>query len=327
MKDNLVVFLEKFNVPERLKNQIYKILNEEEIILLNCLADGEERISDIIDRFPSVEFSFIESLYKRGYLIKQLKKSGIHYKSSTFDQILKRFVNHSPKYQKLSDEEKIQFQECINGLYLEKMRASKKPVYRVVPIGKTIQDKRQLIPYHQAVYYLKTTSSLTLIDCICRTTFNRCDKPRKVCLALGEQAEFFINRGIGEKISVRRGLDILDMAEKSGLVHSIDNKDNPNFLCHCCECCCVFVQGLKKHGIFTSIGKSGFVAILDSELCNQCGICFETCIFGAISDEKESIRFDKNKCFGCGLCAYFCPQEAINLILQKNENRVERKNV
>ncbi len=322
MNEKYLIFIEKFKVPEKIRTHIQKILSEDEILVLNYLADREEKISNITSKFPQLKPSLIESLYKKGYLTRNLKKGQNYYKSNTFDQILKRFVNHNPKYKELSDEERIGFQECISGIYLKRMRASKKPLYRVVPIGETIQDKRQLIPYYQAIHYLQEASALALIDCICRTTFNRCNKPRNVCLALGEQAEFFIDRGLGKEIDIRRGQEILDIAEENGLVHSINNIENPNFLCNCCECCCVFVQALKKLGIFASIGRSGFFALLDEELCNQCGICVEKCIFDAISDENESIKFDEDKCFGCGLCAYSCPEEAIKLILKESEKKV-----
>lgn len=322
MNENFSIFIKKFKVPEKLKDYIHKILSGEEILILNLLVDKEEKISDITSKYPHFGSSLIESLYKKGYLIKQLKEGESYYKSNTFEQILKRFVTHNPKYQELSYEERIQFQEYITGISLEKMRTSEKPVYRVIPIEETIQDKRQLIPYYQAVYYLKKASALAVVNCLCRTTYNRCNKPREVCLALGEQAKFFIERGIGEEIDNRRGLEILDIAEENGLVHSINNIEHPNYLCNCCECCCVFVQGLKKYGIFTSIGKSGFIAVLNLRLCNQCGDCLERCIFGAISSyEKESIKFDRDKCFGCGLCAYSCPQEAVKLILDEKEKK------
>lgn len=316
MNQSLLIFIEKFKVPEEFKNQVQKILNEEEIAMLNYLAEKEKSISNIHSKFPLLESSLVESLYNKGYLIKQPRESEVFYKSNTIDQILKRFVNHSPKYHNLSHKEKKLFQEYISGMFLKEMKASKKPVYRVVPIEQTIQDKRQLIPYHQAAHYLQKASHLAVIDCICRTTFNKCNKPKKVCLVLGKQAKFFIDRGIGEEIDNQRGLEILNIAEENGLVHSINNKEDPDFLCNCCECCCVFVKGLKKYGIFTSIGKSGFVALIDSEKCNQCGICADKCIFGAISYEKE-IQLNKDKCFGCGLCAYHCPQEAIRLTLNK----------
>lgn len=44
------------------------------------------------------------------------------------------------------------------------------------------------------------------------------------------------------KIDNPRGIEILDIAEENGLVHSINNREDPNFLCNCCECCCVFVS-------------------------------------------------------------------------------------
>lgn len=317
-----LTFNNKFNVPEKFRNLIGKILKKEEIILLNLLVDKEKNISNITSKFPQLKHSSIESLYKKGYLTKKSRAGENYYKSNTFDQILKRFINHNPEYQELSGEEKTQFQECITEISLEEMRVSKKPVYRVIPIEETIQDKRQLVPHQQALIYLQESSALSVVNCLCRMTYQRCDKPLKVCLALGEKAKFFINRGIGEEIDTQKGLEILDISRENGLVHSIDNSDNPNYLCNCCECCCVFVQGLKKYGIFTSIGKSGFIAVLNQDLCNQCGICVEKCIFEAISFDGESIIFDKNKCFGCGLCAYNCPLSAIKLTFNKN---IEKK--
>jgi len=310
-------FIEKFNVPENLRNHLQIIFNREEAILLNYLNDKEENIPNLINKFPELTPKLIESLYKKGYLIRKLEKGTFYYMSNTFDQILKRFVNHDLKFQKLSSEIKAKFQEYIMEIYLQKMKDSKKPVYRVIPIEKTIPDKRQLIPYYQAIHYLKKASILALIDCICRTTHQKCEKPRRVCLALGDQAKFFIEREIGEEINVEKGLEILNIAEENGLVHSIDNKEEPSFLCNCCECCCVFVQGLKKYGIFTSIGKSGFIAIQNSESCDDCGICVEKCIFEAISYTEGKIQFNENKCFGCGHCAYHCPQNAIKLIQKK----------
>jgi len=317
MNKNLSIFIEKFNVPKGLHNSIHIFLNEDEMIILNHLAEKEEKLSHLKSEFPHSGISLIESLHEKGFLIKVLRGRQSYYQSNSFEQILKRYVNHDPRYQELPEEEKIHFQKCALGFSLEKMRASQKPVYRVLPIEETIQDKRQLIPYHQAIHYLQKAKDITLIDCLCRTTFNNCQKPRKVCLALGEQAKFFAEREIGEKTELKKALNILDIAEKKGLVHSINNKENPDYLCNCCECCCFFIQALKKRGIFTSMGESGYAASLDPELCNQCGICLDKCLFGAISENGESIEFDEAKCFGCGLCAYNCPQEAVKLILKE----------
>ncbi len=194
MNDNLKTFTKKFEVPGRLKKFINKIFSEEEIIILNYLSEKRKRLSSIAARFPGVKSSTVKSLFRRGYLLRHVKESKEYYESNTFDQILKRFVNHDQRYSELNDKEKVLFQHYVAELYLDRMKASRKPVYRVIPIGQVIKDKRQLIPYFQAIYYLQKASVLSVIDCICRTTFGKCQKPRRVCLALGEQAKFFFHR-------------------------------------------------------------------------------------------------------------------------------------
>lgn len=319
MNQNFFLFSEKFTVPEKLKSLIPKIFTEEEIVLLTYLADKEDTVSNMNAKFPNFSPSLLKSVYHKGYLIRKLKKEEEYYKSSPFEEILKIFIKHSPAFLKLSDNDKIVCQECITDWSLKEMTESAKPVYRIVPIEITIPDKRQLIPYYQAKSYIQKSRPLALVACLCRSTFQKCNKPIDVCLALNNKAEFFLNNGSGERIDVQEGLEILEIAEKNGLVHSINDTENPDYLCNCCACCCVFIQGLKKHGIFTSIGKSGFTAELDDEMCNLCGSCVKMCLFEAISLEIEGVKINKDKCFGCGLCSYHCPESAIRLILYNNQ--------
>ncbi len=51
-------------------------------------------------------------------------------------------------------------------------------------------------------------------------------------------------------------------------------------------------------------------AFIDPTVCLKCGLCKETCRFGAISEDIEIIPF---KCEGCGACTLVCPVEAICL--------------
>ena len=318
MNENFFLFFKKFRVPEKLKRLIPRIFAVEEIILLNYLADKEHTAANIHAKFPCFLPSFLKSICKKGYLIQKPKKEGITYQSSPFKEILKVFIKHSSAYQKLSDKDKTVCQECITDWSLEEMAESEEPVYRIIPIEITVPDKRQLIPYYQAKSFIQKSAKLALVDCLCRATFQNCSKPIKVCLALNDKAEYFISNGKGEQIDIQAGIEILGLSEKNGLVHSVNNVESPDYLCNCCECCCVFIQGLKKHGIFTSIGKSGFIAKLDAKMCNRCGLCLDMCLFEAIAIENGSIKINESKCFGCGLCSYHCPRSAIRLILHKN---------
>ncbi len=65
-----------------------------------------------------------------------------------------------------------------------------------------------------------------------------------------------------------------------------------------------------------SVMKSHYVAQIDYDICNGCGICAQRCQFGALKFEvsTEKSNIDQFKCFGCGLCESGCPREAIRLL-------------
>jgi MinD superfamily P-loop ATPase len=92
--------------------------------------------------------------------------------------------------------------------------------------------------------------------------------------------------------------------------------------------------------------SGGKVASIDPELCNSCGTCQELCRYDAVTkiDRGEQVEreagfgkgarerkhgrphhgrhdlytIDKIACEGCGVCAYFCPQDAISFDDEEN---------
>lgn len=52
------------------------------------------------------------------------------------------------------------------------------------------------------------------------------------------------------------------------------------------------------------------VAVVDREICNSCGKCFNACRFDAIDGDLSIID---TRCEGCGVCAYVCPTDAISM--------------
>ena len=52
------------------------------------------------------------------------------------------------------------------------------------------------------------------------------------------------------------------------------------------------------------------IAYVDKDRCIDCKKCFESCKFKAID---ENINIVKESCEGCGVCAYVCPVDAINM--------------
>lgn len=54
----------------------------------------------------------------------------------------------------------------------------------------------------------------------------------------------------------------------------------------------------------------GKTAVIGPDICTSCDKCRELCRFDAISPDYV---VDGISCEGCGVCAYFCPSEAISL--------------
>jgi MinD superfamily P-loop ATPase len=58
--------------------------------------------------------------------------------------------------------------------------------------------------------------------------------------------------------------------------------------------------------------ESGHTAIINQDKCTRCDLCRGLCRWNAISDD---FVVDSIACEGCGVCRYFCPEEAIEFPL------------
>lgn len=54
-------------------------------------------------------------------------------------------------------------------------------------------------------------------------------------------------------------------------------------------------------------------AVIDPDLCRNCGMCKSKCRFDAIHSSR-GFSIDQYSCEGCGVCAEICPSQAITLI-------------
>ncbi len=68
------------------------------------------------------------------------------------------------------------------------------------------------------------------------------------------------------------------------------------------------------------IEAEGIVADIDLTHCNNCGLCYKRCPYGAIRvSEQEEPSVVKALCKGCGLCAADCPKECITIVHYSDE--------
>jgi len=66
---------------------------------------------------------------------------------------------------------------------------------------------------------------------------------------------------------------------------------------------------------------SGSIAVVDQNICTNCGLCEELCRFDAIHfNSNDFPEVNPFQCEGCRLCERICPVEAISTIQNFNNN-------
>lgn len=257
----------------------------------------------------------LESMAKKGLIFRTRRENQILYNAIPF---MIGLYEYSIK--KIDKELAKLFKEYYNTAGLEEMGASNVPGFKVIPLQETIQPQTTLLPYQMLQESIKNARVIAVTDCICRKEAQLlgegCNNPIESCLSFGVAAEYYIENGIGRKITSEEAIQIIKKADKAGLVHAGANSKHLSNICNCCPCCCGSMKGMTqygqdKHKFMNAI----FESTIEKELCVTCGSCIERCPVKAISLEDIAI-VNRDLCLGCGLCATVCPEQAIILKLR-----------
>ncbi|MEE8471185.1 MAG: 4Fe-4S binding protein [Dehalococcoidia bacterium] len=198
------------------------------------------------------------------------------------------------------------------------------PFARVITVEEEITASVVIQPYERASHYINNADYITVSTCYCRhhgeLLGQACGKPKEVCLTIGPGAKFNAERGFGRMISREEALKVLDFSEREGLVHCSTNMGKYiDFICNCCACDCMILRSVKNSAVPSAAATSGFIAMLDEELCTGCGDCVERCQMEALTLGDVVVARDVNRCIGCGLCISSCPSGALTM-----EERTDR---
>lgn len=190
---------------------------------------------------------------------------------------------------------------------------------RVIPVRESFEPEQWVMPQEQVRRILQEAQSFALTDCICRTHYNRCDKPRDVCFLIDELADKAVSSGKARRISLSEATDRLSEADRCGLVHMTLYMPGLKIyaLCSCCACCCHDLQLLLRYNRTDLVARSEYIAMTDSSRCSFCELCITRCVFGARKIQDNYCMLDPNLCLGCGLCVSICPEKAT--VMRKRE--------
>jgi len=186
----------------------------------------------------------------------------------------------------------------------------------------------QVVPLEDADRVLELCSPIGLIACICRKDGRAIDERNELeytCMGMGVgmlKWERWPERYKGgvRFANIEEAKEWNHEMDRRGFVHLLMLFGAP-FIGGFCQCDypdCGALRRAVDFGLGTM--KSHYVAEVDYDTCNGCGICAQRCQFGALKFEvtTEKANIDQFKCYGCGLCETGCPREAIKLVERKS---------
>lgn len=208
------------------------------------------------------------------------------------------------------------------------------PGSRVIPVDTSIRTNNEVVATEEVHRIIDDCGKpIVITDCPCRgraetlgTRECRDKFPiEESCFQLGFFGEYFLRSGQGRELSIEEAHEMVDRNAKLGLIFTTDNTKDPNhqILCCCCGCCCSLLKGMTRFEDKNEncTARANYLAEIDLDLCQGCGLCQKRCVFEAVQMDDEKALVTPDKCFGCGVCAVTCPTEAIRL------TRVEQSHI
>jgi MinD superfamily P-loop ATPase containing an inserted ferredoxin domain len=295
-----------------------KLFSEEEAAMylhLTTKLEPEGIIADRAGLDGNKAASILLSMKNKG-LVFPKTDTGIHYYALA--PFMHGFYEHQVK--RIDRELAQLFEDYFNGGFFPKTRA-----LRTIPVKQDVETARPIAPYDDVKKIIEGKDRIGLFKCPCyanKEPLERgCNQPEEVCIGFDFYAEYPIEElGLGRWISREEALDVLDRAEKAGLVHQTGgNNKNTECICNCCVDCCGILRAIKLLPEPSKYAGSNYCAQLESNVCSQCGVCIDRCPMDAISDNEHATSINSARCIGCGLCTTTCPTGAITLELKPQE--------
>ncbi|SDT93923.1 4Fe-4S dicluster domain-containing protein [Desulfobacula phenolica] len=185
----------------------------------------------------------------------------------------------------------------------------------------------QVLDYERASKVIKNATHRAVSMCYCRHKMHHigkaCNNPIDICMTFNISAASLIKHKNARSVDVEECMDLLQQAYDHKLVQFGDNvREQVNFICNCCGCCCEALLAAKRFAIFNPVHTTNFIPEIDDQSCNGCKKCVNICPVEALhlipkdisgNKQKNIAKLNANLCLGCGICIRSCPNNALKL--------------
>jgi NAD-dependent dihydropyrimidine dehydrogenase PreA subunit len=318
-------FVTAFGVWEEARPFVHLMVDQDVMRLVLSLQAGAlttEEVASELRLSPGAGADLVKRAYQCHAVDRQVRDGAEVYLPGTFYELL----NHVAKHGRW-DEIPAADRQVIDRRFLDAFiaRHRKNVEHRMQgreADGPLPNDAVMLLPEVEEM--IDAARLIVVQPCDCRRLGQNCERPVETCIFMDDLARGALDRGYGRELSHQEAKELLRWADRRGLMHTSDNEWRTHGLhaiCNCCACDCYPFRAGQELGSKGIWPKSRYVAVYNQQACNLCGACVQRCHFDAFYRDgsivqhqgktKEIIRYDPDRCWGCGLCANTCPSGAI----------------
>ncbi|WP_432738670.1 ATP-binding protein [Maridesulfovibrio sp. FT414] len=333
--DNTTVRMPWSAALHEMLRSLYTPAEAEFIVKMPYRPSSIERIADLTGMDTNYLLPMLESMCLKGLVCDLWEKDHYTYMISPFVIGFFEFTMmrthgelNSKKWAELFHNYMFGDREFLKANFGDGQQIS---VMRTLPYEETIRDIEhvEVLDYERAEFLVAEQDLFAVSLCSCRHEKMHlgkqdCNVDLETCTSMGEAAKFLIRNKFAREISRSEMHDIMARSKEMGFTITTDNvKKDAGFFCHCCGCCCNLMNGIKYSGYPGVLVSSTFIASVDREKCNGCGLCAKACPIDAISIRQDEIRpgekkrrhalVDQRICLGCGVCALKCKTGALGM--------------
>ncbi|MEE8717337.1 MAG: 4Fe-4S binding protein [Coriobacteriales bacterium] len=144
-----------------------------------------------------------------------------------------------------------------------------------------------------------------------------CGHDMETCLSCGEEAQFWIDHGVGREITYEEAMERLEKSVDEGMIINHTCSVRSETICSCDGDCCLDLAIWKQVGSGSRAWQqsSHYTLEVDTDACIKCGACVERCPMDMVTlDEKTGYPTVGDLCMRCGQCVLTCPAGARILV-------------
>ncbi|MHC4917196.1 MAG: 4Fe-4S ferredoxin, partial [Planctomycetota bacterium] len=230
--------------------KLFSVEEAELFLHLTGNLETPQRIAERAQQHPQKVSETLKRMAEKGLLYPKRRGDKYYYAAAPFAHgILEHQVHRMDRELAEIYEEYMWAEKIPEGPPADPAAEITLPL-RAIPVNAPVSVSRPIAPYEDVRELIESQDRIAVTKCFCAAQQGLletgCEQPLEVCLMLGFYADYYVDLGMGRRISRQEALDILDLSEEAGLVHQFADSLDPGAICNCCPDCCGALRVLKK---------------------------------------------------------------------------------